>query len=57
MPKRSDRMRAQAEKVTKVATEAQARAAKAEDLLMRLEDRDARRVVRAERFLAEGGQR
>jgi hypothetical protein len=56
MSQRSDRMNKQAEKVTKVATEAQARSAKAEDLLMRLEDRDARRVARAERLLGAGGK-
>jgi hypothetical protein len=47
--KRSDRMRKQAAKVTKVAAEVQQGSVAAEDLLTKLEDRDRRRELRQPR--------
>ena len=50
--KRSDAMRRQVAKVTTVNLEAQAHSAKAEDVLIKLEDRDARRRERTDRAIA-----
>lgn len=46
MPKKADTLKKQAGKVTATATEAQQAAVKAEQVLMDLEDRDARRAAR-----------
>lgn len=48
MPKKADTLKKQAGKVTATALEAQQAAVKAEQVLMDLEDRDARRAARTQ---------